>query len=323
MNAILNQKYPYLSRFFKTAIQANRLFHSLIFYGSNSYLQYAIALELARQLNCLLSGDEKGKNDCQCQNCRWIKENKHPAVMTISKIDNKNDKDTTKTVISAQQTEMILNKVFTASDYHRVVIFCNADLKKLMSKEKEEYEEFKTIGFSAPQEENNENVWYPSGINMKCFPETSANAMLKSIEEPLNGITYIFLTNNQNDLISTIVSRSQSFCVPDNRQGKYSTGFFARYFDKYPVFPFENALDFVYTLLNYQSENNLEASYIIDCIQFYLTEILKINTNNKNLAGKIFRDIEKLEEAKKMLKSYIKELQVYEHIAFYFAGKIK
>ena len=323
MNKILDKKYPYLSRFFETAIRENRLFHSMILYGSNIYIQYAMALEIARQLNCLAIENEKGFDNCQCRNCKWIRENKHPAVMTISKIDNKSENDTTKTVISAQQTEMMLDKIFSSSDYHKVFIFCNADLKKPILKEKDEYIEFKTTGFLAPQEETNENIWYPSGINKKCFPETSANAMLKSIEEPSDNITFIFLTNNPNDMISTIVSRSQAFCMPDTRYNNYNVDFFSEYFAKYPFFNPDNALDFVQTLLNYQMENNLEASYILDCIQFYLTETLKNNNNNTIIFNKIFNDIKKTEEAKKMLKAYVKEMQVYEHLAFYFAGKIK
>ena len=85
MNQVLDKKYSYLSNFFKTAIEQDRLFHSIILYGSNNLIQYAMAMELARQLNCL----EDKREDCNCQNCRWIRENKHPAIMTISKIDNK------------------------------------------------------------------------------------------------------------------------------------------------------------------------------------------------------------------------------------------
>ena len=85
MNKVLENKYPYLSNFFKTAISQDRLFHSIILHGNNNYIQYAMALELARQLNCL----EDKREDCNCQNCRWIRENQHPAIMTISPIDRR------------------------------------------------------------------------------------------------------------------------------------------------------------------------------------------------------------------------------------------
>ena len=45
------------------------------------------------------------------------------------------------------------------------------------------------------------------------FPEAS-NVILKSVEEPPQNTTFIFLTNDVTDLLDTIVSRTQSFYVP-------------------------------------------------------------------------------------------------------------
>ncbi len=314
MNSILDNKYPYLTNFFITAISQNRLFHSIILYGSNNYIQYALAMELARQLNCL---EEKQEN-CNCQNCRWIRENKHPAVMTISKIDNKTD--SSKTVISEEQVNFVLDTLVNSSDFHRVFIFCNADIKKLSSAEMKDYEEYKSTGFSLPQEISEDKIWYPSGVNTNCFSSVAANSMLKSIEEPPSNVTFIFLTNNKDDLLQTIVSRSQAFYVPDKRIEEYNIDFFKKYFNNYPQFNRANALDFASDLFLYQSENNLEGEYIIDCIQFYLKELAKANIENKIFLNKIFKDIEKTENSKKMLRSYIKEQTVYEDLAFYFAN---
>lgn len=314
MNKILDKKYPYLSNFFKTAIEQNRLFHSIILYGSNNYIQYAMAMELARQLNCL----KNGQDDCNCQNCRWIRENKHPAIMTISKIDNKND--SRKTVISEEQIDMVLDTLVNSSDFHRVFIFCDADFKKLSQSEIQQYNEFKSTGFELPKLQIEDKVWYPKGINTSCFSTVAANAMLKSIEEPSSKVTFIFLTNNKDDLIQTIVSRSQAFYVADSKYTDYNFDFIQRYFNQYPNFNKESALDFSQTLLTYQQENDLEPTFVIDCIQYYLTQLLKSNFHNILLKNKIYKDIEKTENSKKMLNAYIKEQTVYEDLAFYFAN---
>lgn len=316
MNKVLENKYPYLTSFFKTAISGQRLFHSVIFYGSNNYIQYALALELARQLNCL----EDGREDCNCRNCRWIRDNKHPAVMTVSKIDNKSD--SSKTVISEEQINTVLDMLVNSSDYHRVFIFCDAEIKQLKTEELQKYNEFITTGYTPPQSAADDKIWYPSGINTSSLSAVAANAMLKSIEEPCSNVTFIFLTNNKDDLLQTIVSRSQAFNVPDTINYVYNVDFFAEYFDSYPCFSAERALDFSQTLYSYQYENNLEAKYIIDCIQYYLVQLVKSNLNNSVLINKIYRDIEKLEESKRMLDSYIKEQIVYEDIAFYFTKNI-
>ncbi len=312
MNHILDKKYSYLCNFFKEAVSQNRLFHSLIFYGSGSYIQYAMALELARQLNCL---EDKSEN-CQCRNCKWIRENKHPAVMTISKIDNKTD--SSKTVISEEQINTILNNLVSSSDYHRVFIFCDAEVKTLSDIKYSEYEEFKETGFSTPQEGSDNKIWCPSGINKDCFSIVAANSMLKSIEEPFSNVTFIFLTQNKDDLLQTIVSRSQAFFMPDTKSLNYNTDFFRKYFKNYPEFNKDNALNFAQTLLSYQTENNLAPVYILDCIQYFLAECLKNNYNNSVIVSKIYKDIKKTEDSKKMLKAYIKEQSIYEDLAFYF-----
>ena len=314
MNKVLDKKYPYLSNFFRTAIAQNRLFHSIILYGSNNYIQYAMAMEMARQLNCL----EDGREDCNCQNCRWIRENKHPAIMTISKIDNKTD--SSKTVISEDQINMVLDTLVNSSDYHRVFIFCDAEIKTLSYSEMQEYNEFISTGFNLPQEKDEDKYWYSKGINTGCFSAVAANAMLKSIEEPSDKVTFIFLTNNKDDILQTIVSRSQAFYVADSKNSIYNVEFFKKYFEQYPEFDKDSALDFAQTLYTYQIENNLEPTYIIDCIQYYLTQLIKANISNSILVNKIYRDIEKTEKSKKMLNAYIKEQTVYEDLAFYFTN---
>ena len=316
MNKILDKKYEYLSNFFKTAIKENRLFHSIILQGSNNLIQYAIALEIARQLNCL----EDKREDCQCQNCRWIRANKHPAVMTISKIDNKTD--SSKTVISEEQINMVLDSLVNSSDYHRVFIFCDAEMKNLSLTQKNEYEEFNQTGFAVPQSGDGEKFWYPSGINTACFSSVAANAMLKSIEEPAENVTFFFLTNDKDNLLQTIVSRSQAFFATDTKVYEYSTEFFSEYFSDYPLFKKGTALDFSGKLLQFKNDNNIESKYIIDCIQYYLKELAKSNIENRILLNIIYKDIEKTQESKRMIDAYIKEQTVYEDLAFYFESRL-
>ena len=121
--------------------------------------------------------------------------------------------------------------------------------------------------------------------------------------------------------MQTIVSRSQAFYCADNKIIDYKTDFFEKYFENYPNFDKEKAMDFAYCLLNYQVKNELDPKYVIDCIQYYLTMLLKANYNNKNLLNIILKDIEKTQNAKKMADSYIKEQTIYEDLAFYFAKK--
>ena len=98
---LLSDKYPFLTNYFTQALTAtNRaLPQSILFYGSDFEAQYTLANEIARLLNC----KENKTDDCECLNCKWIRENSHPAVLTISRLDNKPDDDDSKTVISIKQ----------------------------------------------------------------------------------------------------------------------------------------------------------------------------------------------------------------------------
>lgn len=315
MNELLENKYPYLTNFFKAVFdsQKQNVANSLIFYGSDVLVQYYFALSVAKTLNCTGSKDE----NCNCVNCNWIKENRHPAVMTISKVDNKNDKS--KTVISKEQVDSMQDLLVNSSDYHRVFIFCDADFKILSEKENERINSFKDLKVALPESESDELSWFPKGLTRECFQDVAANSLLKSIEEPPSDVTFIFLTEDKNDLIQTIISRSQSFFVPNFNKEEYEIEFLEDYFQDYPDFNKDIALKLSKFLFDYQVENNLTAKYILDCIQFYLKEIIKSNLGNKLLVLKAYSDIEKVQESKKMLDSYVKEQLVYEDLAFYLA----
>lgn len=311
MNSILENKYPYLSNFFNQILKSPKqnIANSLVFYGSDVLAQYYFAIDLAKSLNCLNSGEI----DCHCVNCNWIENNKHPAVLTISKIDSKTDES--KTVISKQQIEMVRDLLVNSSSYHRVFIFCDADYKTLSTKEMESLTSFQNVKFELPKSEKEGTFWYPKGLTSSCFQDVAANALLKSIEEPPENVTFIFLTEDKSDLISTIISRSQAFYVPSFLKEKYDYEFLNDVFSSYPNFSAQDANKLSRFLLDYQVEKELDSFTIIDCIQCYLKDLLLSNKDNKAFYNRVLKDIEKLQESKKMLKSHIKESIVYEDFA--------
>lgn len=179
----LSNKYPFLTNYFTQAVNVKdrALPQSILFYGGDFDSQYILATEIARLLNC----KENKEDNCECLNCKWINEHTHPAVMTISRVDNKPEDDDSKTVISIKQSQLIKETLMSSSEFHRVFIFCDRD--------------------------DEGNI---SGLNPTNFQAETANSLLKIIEEPQPGITFIFLTRYIDDVLSTIISRSQCFFVP-------------------------------------------------------------------------------------------------------------
>ena len=278
---LLSDKYPFLTNYFKKGIQ-NKLnnkgvpiAHSLLFCGNDLESQYILAKEIARELNC--TGDHT--NNCQCLNCRWIRENTHPAVLTISKIDNKPADDETKTVISIKQSEMIKNMLMTTSEFYRVFIFCDKD--------------------------ENGNI---RGLPQKNFKEEPANSMLKIIEEPNDRIMFIFLTSNKEDIISTIVSRSQCFNISKGEREDFSFESIKPIFQDYWNFERSKVFDISQTLINLTKE--IPADKILEEMQNYILSILKSNPDNISFID----DIKQIETAKKEINLGMNPQNVFDNL---------
>ena len=273
---LLSDKYPFLTNFFETAVSKNRLAHSLLFYGEDIESQYILAIELARFLNC----SENKADDCECLNCKWIKDGKHPAVLTISRFDNKPDDDDSETVISVKQAEFIRNSIITTSDFHRVFIICDREEKEGKIK----------------------------GLNKFNFQEATANSLLKSIEEPPERVTFIFLTRNKEDLISTIVSRCQCFFVPNKNRFDYNYDIVENSIKNYWSIKRAEAFNLSETFFKLTKEHS--PILILEQIQNYMLSILKQNPKQRFLTD----DINFVEKSKKEIIKGMKPEIVFDEL---------
>lgn len=271
----LKAKYPFLTEYFEECIKnpSQNTSHSILFYGQDVQAQYELATEIARLLNC----HEFQNEDCRCVNCNWARSKQHPAIMTVSKIDSKPSDDESKTVISVKQSQMVKNLLVNTSDYHRVFIFCDAEM----------------------QGEN----WVPKGLNKINFQEETANSLLKIIEEPPENTTFFFLTRDKDDLIETIISRSQSFFVPSFEKENEDFSHIEEIFADYPELERQKSLDLAQNLFNLSKEHGNEQ--ILSEIQNYLLSRLKSNLGNKPHQNKIISDIMSTELAKQQIENHI------------------
>lgn len=269
-NNEISQKYPKLLKYFESGIQDDNknISHCLLFWGPDIKSQCELALEVARLLNCSKDGEEA----CDCLNCRWIKEQTHPAVKIYTRLDFKDgtdDEDSTKGKknINISQAKTIINELAVTSDYHRVYIFCDRD----------------DDGNLLP-------------LNQVNFPEATSNALLKTFEEPPKNTTFIFLTNDKTDIISTVVSRAQSFFVPSKLEDNCTYNLVESVISNYWQIERGKVLDFENNILKLMSEN--EPMEIFTQIQNYMLATMKANSENKQLFYRLMRDIKFVEDAK-------------------------
>mgnify|MGYP002768771759 FL=1 len=269
-NNEISQKYPKLLKYFESGIQDDNknISHCLLFWGPDIKSQCELALEVARLLNCSKDGEET----CDCLNCRWIKEQTHPTVKIYTRLDFKDgtdDEDSTKGKknINISQAKSIINELAVTSDYHRVYIFCDRD----------------DDGNLLP-------------LNQVNFPEATSNALLKTFEEPPKNTTFIFLTNDKTDIISTVVSRAQSFFVPSKLEDNCTYNLVESVISNYWQIERGKVLDFENNVLKLMSEN--EPMEIFTQIQNYMLATMKANSENKQLFYRLMRDIKFVEDAK-------------------------
>jgi len=284
----LKDKYQFLTEYFEQGLKNpdRSIAHSILFYGQDISVQYKLATEIARLLNCKESQSE----DCHCLNCNWVNERQHPAVLTISKIDNKPSDDETKVVISVAQSRMIKNSLLNTSDYHRVFIFCDAEIK--------------------------DGVWVPSGLNMFNLQEVAINALLKTIEEPPENTTFFFLTRDKNDLIETIISRSQSFFVPSYDIENFEYSSVEDVLEDYPQIERKDSLDLAQRLFALSKEHGSEK--ILTQVQNFLLSLIKSNIENDDLKYKVLADVKSVELAKKEISKHIAPQLAFEDLCLNF-----
>lgn len=275
----IRERYPFLTKYFECGInnKEKNIAHCILFYGSDLDSQYNLAIEVARMLNC------KGTHnfDCECLNCRWIRENNHPAVMTVSKVDNKPSDDTSKTVISISQARKIKNDLLVTSEYHRVFIFCDKD--------------------------NNGNIL---GLNNLNFQDDAANALLKTFEEPPSNTTFFFLTKDKSDMITTVVSRAQAFFVPSMKDNGCEYSLVNEIMNGYLELERSEVLDIYDKLAELVKEN--EPITVLTQVQNYIGALIKSNGVNE----KLIKDFKAVETAKKQLQLNMNVQTVIENLSF-------
>lgn len=281
------KSYPFLTQYFESILTSENktLSHCILFYGQNIEVQYKLAVEIARILNC------KGNKsiDCDCFSCRWIRENKHPSVVTVSPIDFK--EDSSKTVISVKQIQNIKASLVNTSEYYRVFIICDA---KIVNDE-----------------------WKPYGLNFDNFKAEASNALLKTIEETPQNTVFFFLTRDKSDVLATISSRAQGFFVPNYERKNESISEVVNLFENYPNLSSQNLFEYSQKFVN---QLKVDENIFEKCLS-YFNQMLKANLDNSLLKTKIIKDMFYIEKAKKMFDKGINPQTLSEELYLSIMGK--
>jgi len=303
INDLFGKKFPFASKYFSALLEmkkeGKRNFpQGLIFEGEDTLGQYVFAHELARILNC----KNEGSTDCNCTNCKWIRNFEHPFVIDVSQLHFKGEDDETKTVISVKQAREIEKSLIMSSDYHRFFIFFSSSKLK---EEKDILKDYSVLNYKTVLNYTIEP------LSLKTFHQATPNAMLKSLEEPPENTTFVFLTNSKENILPTIVSRCQVFKL-SGIHPKIDYKEISKIFSSYPDINYENALEISDLLSDITKNSDKTVLDIIDEILEFLKDLMINNINNSFLYSKILNDVETLKKAAAMSKANIQDKTVFE-----------
>ena len=189
------------------SVREERISHAQLFSGPEGAGKLSLALAYAQYVSC----KDRGENDScgVCPSCHKYQKLAHPDLHFVFPVysSGKVKKPTSDDFIK-QWREFVLNDpYFTLSQWFSYINVENAQgmiyeaesasiLKKLNLKSFES--EFKVMV-----------IWLPERMNVAC-----SNKLLKMIEEPPSKTLFLLITENEENIISTIRSRAQLVKIP-------------------------------------------------------------------------------------------------------------
>ena len=227
---------PLACRFFDQALSHQLLANTYALIGQDFEAMAAMVLRLGQIINCSNPTTVHGKPAAcgQCQSCRWIGDNAHPGVITLTNQtflfaddddtsdDNGGGKASRKKkpkasqIIKVEQLDHLLQELshHSSEGFRRIVIIAGADVLPPDTASDE------TNASCAPkwppprewlatQDDESPMTLQLKSLDRKLFGDIVANKFLKTLEEPPADALFFLLAASEDRLIPTIVSRCQ------------------------------------------------------------------------------------------------------------------
>jgi DNA polymerase III delta prime subunit len=297
----LQIEQPLVVQFFESAICLGRLAHAYVLTGNAIEAQYALALQVATVLNC--SQPLAPLQPCgQCRSCKWLANNAHPLVTTITRLNFdppshwEKERETARTLISTGQIGYLLETLSrkVGELEYRVVIFADAYTstthahsnvlppfdwvaKQQGSNDAHSEVELSTTSKRATSKKNTktpQGTFQLAPITADVFNAASVNRFLKSLEEPHPRTLFFFLTENERTLLPTVVSRCQVVPFRSVPPASQPTSILQPWLQAVLQMPATKRIDFYPVVHQFQAiskESGLDPLVLLEQLQRYLS----------------------------------------------------
>jgi len=190
------------------AVKTNRVSHALMLSGSQGSGNYALALALAQYLQCTSRLDDDSCGVCPA--CHQAAQFVHPDihfVFPVARTAKIKDEPSSDDYIT-EWRQYLADNPFPSLEgwYHSMGI----ENKQAGIFKKEAQDILRKLNFKSYQSDYKVIIfWMPEKMNT-----TAANKLLKIIEEPADHTVFLFVTSGTDEILPTILSRTQMIKVP-------------------------------------------------------------------------------------------------------------
>src|ERR1700744_2084820 len=185
-------------------VAENRVSHAQLFLGPEGSGSLALAVAYAQYLSC---ENKRPDDSCgECSSCRKYQKLVHPDLHFSYPFFAKHKEDTATTFIE-QWREAFLNSPYLTLDAWRG--YLDAENKQANINIAECHQIIKKLSFKPFESAYKILIlWLPE------FLDKEGNALLKIIEEPQPNTLFLLVAQNQDQILNTILSRTQLVKIP-------------------------------------------------------------------------------------------------------------
>lgn len=190
------------------AVKTNRVSHALMLSGSPGCGHYALALALAQYLQCTSPLEDDACGICPA--CHQAAQFVHPDihfVFPVARTAKIKDEPSSDDFIAEWRQYLAENPYPSLEGWYHAMGIEN---KQAGIFTKEAKEILRKLNFKTYQSDYKVVIfWMPEKLHV-----TAANKLLKIIEEPADHTLFLFVTSGTDDILPTILSRTQLIKVP-------------------------------------------------------------------------------------------------------------
>ncbi len=189
----------------RRTVSSERIPHAQLFHGPEGSGKLALALAYSRYILCT---DRSEKDACgKCPSCIKFAKLAHPDLHFVFPASAKESESKMEDKLEIWRGALLANPYMNQFSWYNMIGLEN---KQGIIAAAESVSIIRKLGMKAYESDHKIMIiWLPERMN-----RTSANRLLKIIEEPPAGTVFLMVTESVDDLLPTILSRTQMIRIP-------------------------------------------------------------------------------------------------------------